>query len=153
MPIRYDAMMAAGRSGSNAPGTSRAQEHSRERGASAVEFALVAPILIMLVLGIIQFSIAYNDLQGVHAAAREGARYGSLPTTDQGEIETRVNEALDGVPMEAPPDIQVSYQGGGSCQDADTVKVVVIATFKVIPFWVPYFDSATVTGKGEFRCE
>jgi Flp pilus assembly protein TadG len=45
-----------------------------ERGASAVEFALLAPILFMLVFGIIQLGMAYHRQQGLEAASREGAR-------------------------------------------------------------------------------
>ena len=40
-----------------------------ERGAAAVEFALVLPLLILLVFGIVQFAIAYNRTQGLHAMA------------------------------------------------------------------------------------
>ena len=58
-----------------------------ERGAAAVEFAIVLPLLVLLVFGIIQFSIAYNRTQGLHAAAREGARYAALPSNTSSEIE------------------------------------------------------------------
>ena len=46
----------------------------RERGAAAVEFALVAPILLALVGGIVEFSHAYNLQISVTQAAREAAR-------------------------------------------------------------------------------
>jgi Flp pilus assembly protein TadG len=50
----------------------------RERGAAAVEFALVLPLLIVLLLGIIDFGLYYyNDLQLTHAA-RDAARYLSV---------------------------------------------------------------------------
>jgi len=46
----------------------------RERGAAAVEFALVLPVLLIILLGIIDFGIYfYNDLQLTHAA-RDAAR-------------------------------------------------------------------------------
>jgi Flp pilus assembly protein TadG len=45
-----------------------------ERGQSAAEFALVAPVLIMLVLGAIQFGIAFNTWVTLTDAARAGAR-------------------------------------------------------------------------------
>ena len=49
-----------------------------ERGAAAVEFALVLPILIVLLLGIIDFGLYfYNDLQITHAT-RNAARYLSV---------------------------------------------------------------------------
>jgi Flp pilus assembly protein TadG len=45
-----------------------------EDGAVAVEFALVAPLLLALVAGIIEFSFAYNAQISMSQAAREAAR-------------------------------------------------------------------------------
>lgn len=45
-----------------------------ERGAAAVEFALIAPILVMLLLGIMEFGRAYNAQISLTNAAREGVR-------------------------------------------------------------------------------
>lgn len=45
-----------------------------ERGAVAVEFALLAPVLIMLLLGIMEFGRAYNVQISLTSAAREGVR-------------------------------------------------------------------------------
>lgn len=47
---------------------------SSERGAVAVEFALLAPVLIMLLFGIMEFGRAYNTQITLTSAAREGAR-------------------------------------------------------------------------------
>ena len=48
-----------------------------ERGASAVEFALVVPLLIMLLFGIISTGLVFSDHLSATNAAREGARYGA----------------------------------------------------------------------------
>lgn len=45
-----------------------------ERGAAAVEFALVVPVLLALLLGIIEFGRAYNVQISLTHAARETAR-------------------------------------------------------------------------------
>jgi Flp pilus assembly protein TadG len=45
-----------------------------ERGQTAVEFALVAPVLILLLLGVVQMGIAFNNYVTVTDAARAGAR-------------------------------------------------------------------------------
>ncbi|KQN95021.1 TadE/TadG family type IV pilus assembly protein [Arthrobacter sp. Leaf69] len=45
-----------------------------ERGAVAVEFALLAPVLVMLLLGITEFGRAYNTQVTLSSAAREGVR-------------------------------------------------------------------------------
>ncbi|WP_457950852.1 TadE/TadG family type IV pilus assembly protein [Pseudarthrobacter sp. alpha12b] len=46
----------------------------KERGAVAVEFALVAPILVALIIAIVEFSNAYNIQVSVTQASREAAR-------------------------------------------------------------------------------
>jgi Flp pilus assembly pilin Flp len=126
----------------------------RERGAALVEFALILPLLIVLVFGIVQFSIAYNRVQGLHAAAREGARLASLPQTTQSEITDRITSALDGVPLSGPPTITVTPADPQPCLDrpGQTVIVSVSAVTDLdIPLWGSV--SKTITGKGEFRCE
>ena len=46
----------------------------RDRGAAAVEMAIVMPLLLMLIFGIIEFGLLLTAQIGVTAAAREGAR-------------------------------------------------------------------------------
>jgi Flp pilus assembly protein TadG len=54
----------------------------RREGAAAVEFALVLPLLLVLLLGIIDFGLYYyNNLQLTHAA-RDAARYLSVGNLD-----------------------------------------------------------------------
>ncbi|WP_307433149.1 TadE/TadG family type IV pilus assembly protein [Pseudarthrobacter defluvii] len=48
--------------------------HRRESGAVAVELALVAPLLLALIAGIVEFSYAYNTQISLSQAAREAAR-------------------------------------------------------------------------------
>jgi len=55
-----------------------------QRGATAVEFALVFPLLVMILFGIFQFGIAYNNWIALTHAAREGARLAAVGKfTDQ----------------------------------------------------------------------
>jgi Flp pilus assembly protein TadG len=60
-----------------------------ERGAIAVEFALIMPILLLLVLGILEFGFGYHAWDATQNAAREGARLGAV-SPDVAEIEARV---------------------------------------------------------------
>ena len=48
-----------------------------ERGAVAVEFALVLPILVMLLMGIVTGGVTYSRAIGLTNAVREGARFGA----------------------------------------------------------------------------
>lgn len=47
-----------------------------EKGGSAVEFVLIAPILFVILFGIIEFSVLFYDLAMLTNASREGARAG-----------------------------------------------------------------------------
>ncbi|MGI9624373.1 MAG: TadE family protein [Acidimicrobiales bacterium] len=47
-----------------------------ERGANLVEFALVVPIFLLLVMGIIDFSMAFNDYNRVRSGVAEATRQG-----------------------------------------------------------------------------
>ncbi|HKK00735.1 MAG TPA: TadE/TadG family type IV pilus assembly protein, partial [Desulfuromonadales bacterium] len=47
-----------------------------ERGASAVEFALVLPLLLVILFGIIEFGFILYDKAMITNASREGARAG-----------------------------------------------------------------------------
>src|SRR5690625_2056414 len=53
-------------------------EHTRGRGASAVEFALVPPLLIALLLGILAFGHAFHVQSVLSNAARDAVRIVSL---------------------------------------------------------------------------
>src|SRR5512136_1032685 len=70
---------------------------NKGRGASAVEFALILPLLVILIFGIIEFSLALYDKAMITNASREGARSGivyRLPPVGDGEIIGVVNSYL-----------------------------------------------------------
>jgi Flp pilus assembly protein TadG len=135
-----------------------------ERGAAAVEMAIVLPILVLLLFGITQFGLAFVRYQGVQSAAREGARIAALSQTTQSQIGDRVcagfggnvcaSGALAGVPLAAPPAVAISPNVERPCnmRSGERVVVQVSATTLIeIPLWGS--ESVTLTGVGEFRCE
>ena len=50
------------------------RREQKEKGQALVEFAVILPVLLMVLWGIFQFGIAFNDYIQVTSAAREGAR-------------------------------------------------------------------------------
>ncbi len=54
------------------------QQQRRERGSNLIEFALIAPVLLLIILGILDFGRAIYAYSVVANAAREGARYGII---------------------------------------------------------------------------
>lgn len=63
-----------------------------EQGTSAVEFAIVLSLLVILLFGIVQFALAFHRWQGLQAAAREGARVASVGATEE-QVGDRVRAA------------------------------------------------------------
>jgi len=59
---------------------SRLPQSHRSRGQSLVEFALVLPILVILLFGTIQVGVTYGGYNGLINSVREAARYGSVCT-------------------------------------------------------------------------
>ena len=71
---------------------------TRRRGASAVEFACVAPVCFMILLGILEYARYLFTVQLMNNAAREGARYAvvSSTTVSTSDVQTYVDRYLAG---------------------------------------------------------
>ena len=63
----------------------------RSRGQSLVETAIVLPIVLLLVMGIIDFGLLFNNYIVISNASREGARKAALGGTDIEVVQTVQN--------------------------------------------------------------
>jgi TadE-like protein len=72
-----------------------------ERGAELIEFALVFPVLLMVVLGIVDFGFLFQRMEVVTNAAREGARIAVLPGYATADVEARACNYMvtGGIPL------------------------------------------------------
>ena len=71
-----------------------------ERGQSLVEFAMIAPLLILLMVGILDVGRAVNAYVTISNAAREGSHYAALhPTASPGAIASAVRARV--VPLDS----------------------------------------------------
>lgn len=66
-----------------------AKAYKSVEGSQLLEFALVLPLLLVLVVGIANFAQAFNLKQELNNAAREGARYGASQSSQPGDVETK----------------------------------------------------------------
>jgi len=118
-------------------------KHPSQKGAAAVEFGLVLPILIALVLGIVEFSLALYDKAVVTNASREGARAGIVfrdsPLTD-GEISGIVDSYCQNrlITFGTPTQVTTTVvrEGSGASGDDLTVQVQYQYQFLAIPRFV-----------------
>ncbi len=72
---------------------------NRRRGATMVEFAFVAPVLLLVMFGILEYARFFYTAQVMNNAAREGARYAAVNTNiaSTANVQTYVNNYLAGV--------------------------------------------------------
>ncbi|NMR29402.1 TadE/TadG family type IV pilus assembly protein [Crystallibacter degradans] len=91
-----------------------------ENGAAAVEFALVLPLLLLALLGVIEFGRAYNVQISLTQAAREGARYAAIhhdaSDYDVAAYATESAPSLQGLAFTVS-------DGGVPCSALDSVEV------------------------------
>lgn len=73
----------------------RSRGDRRRRGAAVVEMAVVLPLLLTILFGIIEFGWTFMVYQSLTNAAREGCRVAVLEGSTTTEIETRVGEYMD----------------------------------------------------------
>ena len=66
----------------------------RKLGQSMVEFALVLPVLLLVIFGIIEFCGIYESLNTVNYAAREGARVGAIIGPTLSNADTQILQAI-----------------------------------------------------------
>jgi Flp pilus assembly protein TadG len=98
-----------------------------ESGAELVEFAFVLPVLVLVVVGIIDFGFLFQQYEVVTNAAREGARVGILPGYSTTDVQARVTSYLGEAGLSATPTIGVQMVSipGGTGAPAQGVRVTV----------------------------
>ncbi len=109
-----------------------------EAGASAVEFALILPVLALLVFGAVEFSLALYDKAMITNASREGARAGIVsqdPRMTPTEIGAVVNKYCKDhlVTFGTSNDPVVSVTPGTNFGDDLTVAVTYNYGFLILP--------------------
>lgn len=117
-------------------GCERAPADARSRGAAVVEFALIMPILILLVFGIFEFGRAYNAKVTLTHAAREAVRDYTINGDEADAIATGVNAApaLSGVTVTI-----VDSCDGTPGDDAEA------EASWVLDYTIPLFNSGSIT--------
>ena len=92
-----------------------------EKGQSIVEFALVLPILVMLLFGIIDFGRIFHTYLAIDHASREAARTASIGENDGAIVSTAVASASS-IHLTAG---QVAVSPGGTKASGSDVTVTI----------------------------
>ena len=123
-----------------------------ESGAAAVEFALVVPILLLLLVGIIEFGRVYNAQIELTAAARQGVRVMAIQNSPSA-AKTATEQAapsLNPSLTDAQIAIVSSPVNTGLCTTGSTVTVT--ATYPLTFLTGMFGTGITLTGKSVMKC-
>ena len=113
-----------------------------DRGAAMVEFAIVLPVLLLILLGIIEFGRAYNAQVSIQAAAREGARELALRHSST-EVESATRDGAPSVTIDGIAQTACPPSGDGKAK----VTITESFSFMVLPF-----GPLDLTATGAMRC-
>jgi len=122
-----------------------------ERGAAAVEFAIVVPVLITLLLGIMEFSRAYNAQASLSAAAREGVRVMAITNDAAASRAAAENTAVSLNPVLADSNITFKNLDTGTaiCASGNRMSVTITYTLSTLTGIAGPF---TMTDQGAMLC-
>ena len=143
--------------------TSRRRRRS-DSGAELIELAIVLPILLIVLAGIVDFGFLFRRYEAITNAAREGARVAILPNFNDVDVQERVKQYLDStgldrnasvVPLPTHSTLTLST---GATVDVVTVHVFYPAEFSYLgPFLQmvggSYRDSIMLKGTSVMRSE
>jgi Flp pilus assembly protein TadG len=119
-------------------------EKTNDDGVVSIELALILPILLLLVFGIIQFGRAYNAKIELSSAVREGARAFALGTDDPATV---TKDAAPGLESDLI-DVETS---ASPCAAGSEAKVTATYPFDLnVPFWGNH--AITISATGVMRC-
>ena len=132
-----------------------------EEGAAAVEFAIVATLLFLIVFGIIQFGILFERYEALVSSARDGGRVaatrGNLPTI-QSAVVNATPFTINCAAGTGTSCVTVSVNpAAGTTTPCDTSNPGAMVTVAVAYKWtppVPFIPAPkSFTSQGVFRCE
>lgn len=129
-----------------------------ERGAAALEFGLVIPVILMVIFGIIQYGFVYWSLQTASATAREAARALIVGTTEACALD-RAEQHADNPAVGRAPVAVARYSDASGVATAGPVEgglvevEVSLTTLDLnLPF-LPLPDGGNVVQTAEARVE
>ena len=126
-----------------------------ESGASAVEFALLLPVLMMVLFGIIEFGLALYRQSILTNASREGARLGivqSVPAITNAQINAAIDNYLTPAGI-TPGTVSRIIVAGGVTGTPVQVTLTLPYTYSVLPGLTSVAPLINLTARTEMRHE
>lgn len=132
------------------------KQKSKERGAVAVEMAVLLPLLLLILIGTMEFGRVFNVQNSLTQAAREGARNGAIHYSD-GTMDVE-GAVLAAAPSLAGLGVTVA-DNAADCASGENVEVTASVNLSSMSgfldagwFGSPGLFPMTLTGVGVMRC-
>ena len=132
-----------------------------DRGAAAVEMALVTPLLVAMIIGIIDFSRIFNAEIQLSQAAREGARLASLrpqagtntmDPNDLLDIQTRARNAAPNPAFGAPLPLSGVVVLQPYCTSSSSTTAVAWVRVNYVFNGIYWMNGTTLSQEAKMRC-
>jgi hypothetical protein len=115
-----------------------------ERGAALVEFAVVLPLLVVLLFGIMEAGWLFAQQVELRNATREGAR---LAVVDYGDAPTIITETCARADLSSPgTTFSITI-------NTDSITVDAVKPYSSLTGFIPAFSALTITSSTEMRTE
>jgi hypothetical protein len=135
------------------------RRQSRERGAAAVELALIAPLLFTILFGIVEFGWTFSQVLDVRHGAREGARLAAVnyrPADETGSAQTDQLVATICGRVDDPDvtRVSLSFETSGATGAGDTAVIHVERDLEQLSgFFDPMLKGISPDSEVTFRLE
>ena len=129
--------------------------HQVRHGVAAVEFAIVAPVFVIMILGIIEIGRAIMVQQIITNASREGARRAITESATTSEVQSVVNDYLAATSVTGAVSVNVSPAPGPMIGFGDPITVTVTVPYSDVSWLaVPrYLGTSQLTASTVMRAE
>jgi Flp pilus assembly protein TadG len=125
---------------------------NHEKGASLVEFAVILPLLILLLFGIMEAGWGFAQQVEIRNAAREGARLAVVDFPDPGNSGQIIAETCSRATLSASrASVYLSQNNAGT--DTASAVVTVEQRYESLTGILPMFEGLTIRSTAEMRIE
>ncbi len=123
-------------------------KQSRERGAAMVEFALILPLLLLIILGLVEFGYRYERSARLNNAAFIAAREIAIHKTDYDAAARNADPSMPGAATIVP-----TYSVSSACTSGNVTVTITSSESSPTKFFPPGQLTFTVVAKGVAKCD